>query len=95
MEEFGVGPGIRGAEESHIIVILHCEIMKASTGFGWPIVTTLGHLSLPALLGNGSFGRGAECQNLGEWSFLEPDTIKRSDSATYKFNSLYYGQIHF
>lgn len=72
--------------------------MKASTGFGWLIVTTLGHLSLLALIGNGSFGRGAECQNLEEWSFLEPDTKKRSDfatPATYKFNSLYYGQIHF
>lgn len=71
--------------------------MKASTGFGWLIVTTLGHLSLLALIGNGSFGRGTECLNLGEWSFLEPN-IKRSyfaTPATYKFNSLYYGQIDF
>lgn len=78
-------------KDSQIVVIRYRESLKASTGFYWPIVTTVGHLSPLTLIGNSSFGRGNEHQNLIEWSFLEPDIIKRSYfaiPATYKFQFL-------
>lgn len=59
LEKFRVGGGVRRAKESHrsLGASVLCDVLIGSTESHWPLLTGKG---------NGSFGGGNQCQNLGE-----------------------------